>query len=182
MAITLKRSISKEDTDAAVRRLQELARDSAERLGPYAAEARETAADRLHQARGWTAPRLETAAHRVEDTVAPKVAELLTTAARRIDPSPPAAVLRGRRRRRALLVVGLGVLGAAAVYGVIRLSQASADAEWQESLQQAREQVREAKEKVVARARGAQGEANPGEDGEAADSDAAKEMNGRVRS
>lgn len=182
MALKTKRNISKEEAEAVLSRLQELARDRAERLGPYAADARETAAERFYQAREWTAPRLETAALRVEDTVAPRVVELLNLAARKVEPSPPASVLRGRRRlRRSILLLGLGALGAAAAYGAVRLRQNSADAEWQESLNQAREQVREAKNKVMSKAREAQGKAEEAVDAPEGESGSASEFNGRVR-
>ncbi|MFB9800149.1 hypothetical protein ACFFN5_06305, partial [Streptomonospora salina] len=88
MAKTLKRQKGDFETEAAMARLQQLAREQSERLGPYADQARQTAAERLYQARGWTAPRLETAAHRVEDTVAPRVADLLSDAAARVEPRP----------------------------------------------------------------------------------------------
>lgn len=156
MPITAKRRKARKEAEVALTRLQEVAREQAERLGPYADQAREQAAQRFFQARGWTAPRLETAALRVEDTVAPRVADLLTTAAQRVDPHPPRRglrVLRGSRRtRRTLFIGGAAVVGGVIVYSLIRLRQASQDAEWQEHLDQARDQVRETRENLETKA------------------------------
>jgi|UPI000835B6E1 hypothetical protein len=186
----LKRRTAEFDAEAALARLQELAREQSERFSPYADQAKETAALRLHQARGWTAPRLEQAAQRVEDTVAPRVADLLTSAAHKVDPGP----LRGRRRLpRVLVFAGAATLGAIAVYGVLKLRQASQDAEWQENLDQAREQVRETREQLSAKAKQAKEKvtgtaAEVKDDAEEAKETAAagakksaQELNGRVK-
>lgn len=153
MPVTLKRKKAKKEADLALARLQDLARERADRLGPYADQARDQALLRLLQARGWTAPRLEIAAQRVEDTVAPRVAEMLNTAAQKIEPGKTKRGVRafGARRRRtprALIITGAAVLGAGAVYALLRLRQASQDAEWEEHLDQAREQVRETRENL----------------------------------
>ena len=157
MPITAKRRKARKDAEDALARLQELAREQADRLGPYADQARDQAAVKLLQARGWTAPRLETAAQRVEDTVAPRVAGLLTVAAQRIDPKPGRRSLRGlraggRRIPRGLVIGGAALVGGVLVYSLIRLRQASQDAEWQEHLDQAREQVRETRENLEEKA------------------------------
>ncbi|GAB3206252.1 hypothetical protein ACQEU5_08825 [Marinactinospora thermotolerans] len=148
MPITLKRRKGNFETEAALARLQEIARERAERLGPYADQARDTALLRINQARGWTAPRLETAAQRVEDTVAPRVAGLLSAAAHKVEP----VAVRKRRFPRSLLIVGTGAVAAVLAYGVLRARQASQDAEWQENLNHARDQVRETKERLAAKA------------------------------
>ncbi|GAA1463865.1 hypothetical protein NE857_00530 [Nocardiopsis exhalans] len=157
MPITAKRRKARKEAEATLARLQDLAKEQADRLGPYADQARDQAAIKLLQARGWTAPRLETAALRVEDTVAPRVAELLTTAAQRIDPSPGRRGLRlfrrgNRRIPRGVLIGGAAVAGGVIVYSLIRMRQASQDAEWQEHLDQAREQVRETRENLEEKA------------------------------
>ncbi|GAA1113444.1 hypothetical protein [Nocardiopsis metallicus] len=157
MPITAKRRKARKEAEATLARLQDLAKEQADRLGPYADQARDQAAIKLLQARGWTAPRLETAALRVEDTVAPRVAELLTTAAQRIDPSPGRRGLRlfrrgNRRIPRGALIGGAAVVGGVIVYSLIRMRQASQDAEWQEHLDQAREQVRETRENLEEKA------------------------------
>lgn len=157
MPITAKRRKARKEAEATLARLQDLAKEQADRLGPYADQARDQAAIKLLQARGWTAPRLETAALRVEDTVAPRVAELLTTAAQRIDPAPGRRGLRlfrrgNRRIPRGVLIGGAAVVGGVLVYSLIRMRQASQDAEWQEHLDQAREQVRETRENLEEKA------------------------------
>nr|WP_156004359.1 YtxH domain-containing protein [Streptomonospora sp. PA3] len=185
------------ETEAALARLQQLTREQSERFGPYADQARQLAAERLYQARGWTAPRLETAAHRVEDTVAPRVADLLNTAATRVEPPKPKRGMRlGRRGRRgvprSLVFAGAAVAGAAALYGVVRLRQAAQDARWQENLDQARDQVRETRDQLAAKARNAKekvtgtGAELKGDAKEAKDTassgakQAASDLNGRV--
>ena len=125
MSIVLQRGQTKKGAEEALSRLQEVAREQAERFAPYAAQAKEAAVQRIEQARGWTAPRLHSAAQRVEDTVAPRVAELLSTAAQKVDPAPAPP---RRKLPRALVYVGAGVLGLAAVYAVLRLRQAARDA------------------------------------------------------
>jgi len=155
--ITAKRRKARKEAEATLARLQDLAKEQADKFGPYADQARDQAALRLLQARGWTAPRLETAAQRVEDTVAPRVAGLLTTAAQRIDPKPSRRGLRllrrgNRRVPRGVLIGGAAVVGGVIVYSLIRMRQASQDAEWQEHLDQAREQVRETREHLEEKA------------------------------
>ncbi|CAL9491528.1 hypothetical protein SUDANB121_03263 [Nocardiopsis dassonvillei] len=148
MPTTANRRKARKEAEVALARLQVLAKDQADRFGPYADQAREQAARTLLQARGWTAPRLETAAHRVEDTVAPRVVGLLTAAAQRVDPKPARRGLGGRRVPRGVLVGGAALVGGVIVYSLIRMRQASQDAEWQEHLDQAREQVRETRENL----------------------------------
>lgn len=157
MPSIVKRLKARKEPETTVARLQDLAKEQADRLGPYADQARDQAAVRVLQARGWTAPRLDNAALRVEDTVAPRVADLLSTAARRVEPEPPARkrgfLRRGNRRvPRGLLIGGAAVVGGVVVYSLIRLRQASQDAEWQQHLDQARDQVRETKENLEEKA------------------------------
>ncbi|KIH98972.1 hypothetical protein LP52_09765 [Streptomonospora alba] len=197
MAKTLKRQKGDFETEAAMARLQQLAREQSDRFGPYADQARQTAAERLYQARGWTAPRLETAAHRVEDTVAPRVADLLSYAATRVEPrqAKRGGILArrgGRKVPRTVIFAGAAVAGAAALYGVVRLRQASQDARWQENLDQARDQVRETRDQLAAKAKSAKekvagtgtelkGDAEEAKDTAASGAkQAASDLNGRV--
>ena len=157
MPITAKRRKARKEAEVALARLQDLAKEQADRIGPYADQARDQAALKLLQARGWTAPRLETAAQRVEDTVAPRVAEMLTNAAQRIDPKPARQGLRmfrkgGQGIPRGIVIGGAALVGGVVVYSLIRLRQASQDAEWQEHLDQAREQVRETRDNLQEKA------------------------------
>ncbi|REE97371.1 hypothetical protein [Thermomonospora umbrina] len=98
-------------------RMQEAARQGAgtavERIGPAAQRSREYAADRMLDARGWGAPRLERAAGYVEQDLAPRVSAFLADTAHRIEPPKPQ-----RRARNAGLVMlatvaALGMAGAA---------------------------------------------------------------------
>ncbi|SIO84336.1 hypothetical protein [Nocardiopsis sp. JB363] len=157
MPITAKRRKARKEAEVTLARLQDVAREQADRFGPYADQARDQAALKVLQARGWTAPRLETAALRVEDTVAPRVAGMLTTAAQRIDPKPARRGLRmfrggGRRIPRGVVIGGAALVGGVVVFSLIRLRQASQDAEWQEHLDQARDQVRETRENLEEKA------------------------------
>ncbi|WP_283139582.1 hypothetical protein [Rhizohabitans arisaemae] len=51
-----------------------------------AMSAREMAAHRFMDARGWAAPQLDRAAHSVEESLAPRLSAMLASAADRIDP------------------------------------------------------------------------------------------------
>src|SRR5699024_762905 len=108
--IIAKRRKARTEAEVALTRLQEVAREQAERVGPYADQARDPGVQRPSQPRGRTGPRLEPAAQSDEDTVAPRVADLLTTAAQRRDPAPPRRVQRalhsGLRRVRRTLING----------------------------------------------------------------------------
>ncbi|GIH75245.1 hypothetical protein Plo01_16740 [Planobispora longispora] len=89
-------------------------RNAAERVGPMAAHAREAARhaanERIIDARGWAAPRLDAAAHAFEDQLAPRITAMLSQAASRVDPNPQ----RSRRWPMLLLLTGLAA-GAAGV-------------------------------------------------------------------
>jgi hypothetical protein len=158
--ITSKRRKARKEAELtlALARLQDLAKEQADRIGPYADQARDQATLKLLQARGWTAPRLENAAQRVEDTVAPRVAGALNAAAHRVSPLQKRRrgsrlMRRGNRGvSRGVLIGGAAVIGGVVVYSLIRLRQASQDAEWQEHLDQARDQVRETREDLEERA------------------------------
>ncbi|MFI6602908.1 hypothetical protein ACIBHX_42225 [Nonomuraea sp. NPDC050536] len=72
-----------------------------------AGQAKVATAQRIEDARYWAAPRLEEAAHRVEDEIAPKVSHMMTKAAKKIDPSPP----KSRRWPMIMLMTGAAVGG-----------------------------------------------------------------------
>jgi hypothetical protein len=69
---------------------------------PLAVSARIAAGKGIHHARIWAAPRLERTGHALEDRVAPRMAAMLSAAARRIEPAPAR-----RRRRWPVLAAGL---------------------------------------------------------------------------
>ncbi|WP_433248427.1 hypothetical protein ACQPYK_00500 [Streptosporangium sp. CA-135522] len=90
---------------------------AADRVGPMAGHARDTASGmathardtanaKVFVARGWAAPRLDAAAHSLEEQIAPKVSAILSQAASRIDPTP---VAKSRRWPVVLLFTGLAV-------------------------------------------------------------------------
>jgi hypothetical protein len=87
------------------------------RAGAARTRAAATARQGVHRARIWTAPRLDRTGQALEKQVAPRIAVMLSSAARRIDPAPP-------RRRRWPFVAGGLVLAAglscAAAYLLIR--------------------------------------------------------------
>ncbi|MEO3810425.1 hypothetical protein ABGB17_15615 [Sphaerisporangium sp. B11E5] len=111
MSLTLrKRRVSLAMPRTRMARVKSRALRTAERIGPMASTARETAAHRIEDARVWAAPRLDRAAHSVEEDIAPKVSAFLATAAERIDPAPST-----RRRGRWSTVALLAGCAACAV-------------------------------------------------------------------
>jgi len=91
---------------AAGARARRRARRAAAPARPLAASARTTARKGIHHARIWAAPRLERTGHALEEQVAPRMAGMLSAAARRIEPVPP-------RRRRRWPVLAAGLVAAA---------------------------------------------------------------------
>src|SRR5690242_17736569 len=93
---------------------QERAREVAARVGPAAAQVKplakntqEAARRGVLQTRTWAAPRIERTGQVLQDNVAPKVADALSTAARRIEPERP-------RSRNWWTLSGIAILIAAA--------------------------------------------------------------------
>ena len=81
------------------------ARQAAARATPLAVAAAATTRRGVYTARTWAAPRLERAGCALEQRVAPKMATMLSAAARRVDPAP--------RRRRRWPIVAAGFVAAA---------------------------------------------------------------------
>src|SRR4051794_38874933 len=69
-------------------RMKAQAMRTADQVRPVANTAREVAAHRIEDARVWAAPKLDRAAHSVEEQIAPKVSAFLARAAERVDPAP----------------------------------------------------------------------------------------------
>jgi hypothetical protein len=86
---------------------------AADRIGPASQHAREVAAERLLDAREWSAPQLERAAEYVEAELGPRISSLLSTTARRVQPDRP-----NRRSRNAALTM-LAVVSLAGVAGIM---------------------------------------------------------------
>jgi len=80
-----------------------------EKVGPLASQARDVASRRIEDARVWAAPRLERAAHTVEERIAPRVSAMLSDAAKAVDPGKTA---RAKRRWPVLTLVTGVALGA----------------------------------------------------------------------
>lgn len=94
-------------------RAREQAGRMAARVTPVAAGVSVTARRRLRDARAWAAPRMEQAGHSVEKDIGPKVADMLVSAAHRVEPAP-----RKRSVRWRMIAAGVATLaggGAAAI-------------------------------------------------------------------
>ncbi|HUD39440.1 MAG TPA: hypothetical protein VMR14_21265 [Streptosporangiaceae bacterium] len=61
----------------------------ADQVRPLAKSAGQAARRNLHKTRAWAAPQVERTGQALQDTVAPKVASALASAAQRIDPAQP---------------------------------------------------------------------------------------------
>lgn len=79
---------------------------TAERAKPLAKSTSQAARRQIRRTRAWAAPQVERSGHVLQDTVAPKVSAMLSSAARRIDPAQP-------RHRRWKKPAGLATLTAA---------------------------------------------------------------------
>src|SRR5260221_8494456 len=79
---------------------------AAERARPLAKNTSEAARRQILRTRAWAAPQVERSGHVLQDTVAPKVSAMLSSAAKRIDPAQP-------RFRRWKKPVGVATLTAA---------------------------------------------------------------------
>lgn len=80
---------------------------AATRTKPFARSARKAATQGVHKARVWGAPRVERTGQVLQDSVAPKVASALSSAAQRLDPGK-------RRSGRWRWPAGIATVGAAA--------------------------------------------------------------------
>ncbi|WP_413224944.1 hypothetical protein [Streptosporangium longisporum] len=94
---------------------------AADRVGPMADQAREAAShardaasEKIIVARGWAAPRLDAAAHSIEEQLAPRISAALSQAAARIDPAP------AKSRKWPMLLLVTGVALGAAGYALYR--------------------------------------------------------------
>ena len=91
------------------------ARDGARRAATWAAP-------RVNGARAWTAPRIERSGLAIKDTIAPKISETLTAAARRVDVTVPRVVDdTAPRRRWPKVVAGAAILAAAGAAAAVVL-------------------------------------------------------------
>jgi hypothetical protein len=91
------------------------AQQTAVRVKPYASTARANAGRGVHRARAMAAPQIERAGHALEDSVAPKVSAMLSSAAQRLEPAQAP-----RRRWRKLAGISLLAGAASAAAAVVR--------------------------------------------------------------
>jgi hypothetical protein len=96
------------------------AQQAAERVKLYASGAQATARRGVRGARAVAAPQLERAGHALEDSVAPKVSAMLSSAAERLDPPKP-------QRRRWRKLAGISLLTAASVVAAIARNRLKPD-------------------------------------------------------
>lgn len=95
----------------------------AAQVKPLADNTKDAASRGLVKARAWAAPQVERTGQVLQDTVAPKVAAALTSAARRLEPEKP-----GRRGFWRILAGVSAVLAAAGAVVVARRNRAAATA------------------------------------------------------
>jgi hypothetical protein len=98
---------------------------AAEKIKPPARTAGAVARHRANKARAWAAPQVERAGQVLQDSIAPKTSSLLSAAASRIDPAPPAR-RRGRKLAGASAMVAAAAGAAAAVRARMKASAAAA--------------------------------------------------------
>jgi hypothetical protein len=117
-------AVAKGKTRPARAKIRRRARRAVAPAAPLTDSARAAARTGIYHARNWAAPRLERTGHNVQDRVAPRMAAMLSAAARRIDPGPAP-----RRRRWPVLAAGLVAtagLSATAAYLLKRRAAARA--------------------------------------------------------
>lgn len=85
------------------------------------------ASPRVNGARAWTAPRIERSGLAIRDTIAPKICETLTAAARRVDVTAPRADVTAPRRRWPKVVAGTALLTAVGAAAAVVLRRRKDD-------------------------------------------------------
>ena len=88
------------------------ARQAAAHVQPLARRTGAAARRRVHTTRAWAAPQVERTAQVLQDSVAPKVSALLSSAAQRLEPAKP-------RRRPWRKLAGISVLAAGAAAALV---------------------------------------------------------------
>ncbi|WP_214108122.1 hypothetical protein [Acrocarpospora catenulata] len=116
------------------------ARDMAMSARDLASSAREGTYSRIEEVRLWAAPRLDQAAHTVEDQLAPRLSSMLSQAARRVDPAP--MPVRGRGMWPMMVFLGGLALGAVGFLMYRRNARHWADV-MKESAEESRQQAEE---------------------------------------
>ena len=91
------------------------ARQAAAQLKPLARSTGVATSRRVRRTRAWAAPQVERSGQVLQDSVAPKVSALLTSAARRLEPANP-----GHGRRRKLAGISMLTAATSAVAALVR--------------------------------------------------------------
>lgn len=117
-----------------------------EKVGPIAANAYDVASHTIEDARVWAAPRLERAAHTVEEQIAPRVSAMLSDAAKVVDPGKTAKA----KRRWPVLTLCTGLALGAIGYLMYRNNR-----QWVDSVNEAGMAVGEKVAETSRRAAGA---------------------------
>jgi hypothetical protein len=91
------------------------ARRMAAQVRPLARSTGAAAARRVHKTRAWAAPQVERAGQVLQDSVAPRISAMLSSAARRLEPARPS-----RRRWRKLVGGSALTATAGAVAALVR--------------------------------------------------------------
>ena len=87
-------------------------------MAPLAANARTATQQGVYGARAWSAPRLDLAAHALQEQWAPRLAAAMAAYARRIDPVPPKS-----RRRWPAVMGGVVLVAGGATAAVIIMNR-----------------------------------------------------------
>src|SRR5260370_3950402 len=95
-------------------------RHAAAQVKPLARTTGAAARRRVHRTRAWAAPQLERTGQVLQDTIAPKVSAVLSSAAQRLEPAQPH---RGRWRKLA----GVSMLTAASAVAALILKRRKPD-------------------------------------------------------
>lgn len=85
------------------------------------------ATPRVNGARAWTAPRIDRSGLAIRDTIAPKICEMLTATARRMDVTAPPVGVAAPRRRWPTVVAGAALLTAAGAAAAVVLRRRKDD-------------------------------------------------------
>lgn len=107
------------------RKATEQIKPMAARMKPLAKTTGEAARRQWFRTRAWAAPRVEHTGKVLQDTVAPKVSDLLSEAAERIDPNKPK---RGRWRLPVGIAAGVAAAASGAAAVLRKRSQAATGA------------------------------------------------------
>jgi hypothetical protein len=101
----------------AAKSAQRQARQATDQVAPLAKTARETARQSVREARVWAAPRVERGGQFLEERVGPKVADILASTARRLEPERPS------RRRWPKVLAGMVMFGVGTVAAAVLRSR-----------------------------------------------------------